>query len=117
MSLETDLAALIASRCPRVFADVAPLDTATPYVTWQQVGGSAINFTDDLVPTTRNARVQITVWDESRLAANALMLQLEADLIVSAAFQARAESAGMAANDGDTDLRGFMQDFSIWAPR
>lgn len=117
MSLETALYTVLTSQCPRVFPDVAPLTTARPYITWQQVGGEALVFTDDTVPDARNANIQINVWADTRLAATTLALQVEAALIVASTLQARATGALIAAHDEDTDLRGCLQDFSIWAPR
>lgn len=117
MSLETDLVALLLTQCARVFPDVAPLSTARPYITWQQVGGDAPTFVDNTLPSTRNALIQVNVWSTTRAEATALMLQVEAALIASTALQARPNSALIAAHDEDTDLRGCMQDFSIWAPR
>jgi len=117
MSLETDLVELLQAQCPRVFPDVAPLSTTRPYITWQQVGGDALAFVDNTVPNTRNASIQVNVWSATRMQSTALMLQVEAALIGSTALQARPSSALIATHDEDTDLRGCMQDFSIWAPR
>lgn len=117
MSLETDLYALLSAQCPRVFPDVAPFDTACPYITWQQIGGEALTYVDDTVPNQRNAYVQINVWDTTRLSATALALQVEAALIQATAFEARPQSALQSAHDDDTDRRGCLQDFSIWAAR
>ena len=117
MSLETDLVAVLQAVCPRVFPDVAPLATPRPYITWQQVGGDPVNYVDNTVPDKRNALMQINCWATTRLEANALALQAEALLIVSTALQARAQSALVAAHEEDTDLRGAMQDFTIWGAR
>lgn len=117
MSLESDLQALLLAQCPRVFPDVAPFATVTPYVTWQQVGGDPLSFTEDTVPNKRNASIQINVWSDTRLQANALMLQIEAALITCATLQARPSGALIAAHDDDTDRRGCLQEFSIWAAR
>jgi hypothetical protein len=117
MSLETDLYAVLSTVCPRVFPDVAPATTATPYITWQQIGGTAFNYVEGTLPDTRNARIQINVWDKSRMASNAMIQQVEQALCAAPAFQCRVESAHLATIDDDTDLRGAMQDFSVWADR
>lgn len=117
MSLESDLYTVLSAQCPRVFPDAAPATTATPYVTWQQIGGDVVSYTEGTLADRRNARVQINVWDKSRLSATALMLQIEAAICAASQFQARPDSAHVAAMDDDTDLRGCMQDFSIWAIR
>lgn len=116
MSLETDLSALLLTVCPRVFPDVAPSDAALPFITWQQVGGDVIRPLSGL-PDKRNAMVQINCWSDRRAVANELALSVEAALVASVVFVARPVSALVATNDDDTDLRGAMQDFSIWAAR
>lgn len=117
MSLETELKTALETICPRVFPDVAPFSTARPYITWQQIGGEAPAYVDNTVPDRRNAYVQINVWDTTRASSTALALQIEAALIVHPVLQARAQSALQATMDEDTDLRGCMQDFTIWAMR
>lgn len=117
MSLESDLYTVLNAQCARVFPDVAPFDTECPYITWQQIGGEALAYVEDTVPNERNAYVQINVWDTTRIGATALALQIEAALIQSTAFQARPQSALQAAHDDDTDRRGCLQDFTIWAAR
>ena len=117
MSLESDLKTALEVLCPRVFPDVAPMGTTRPYITWQQIGGEAPAYVDNTVPDRRNAYVQINVWDTTRAASNALALQIEEALITHATLQARAQSALQATMDEDTDLRGCMQDFTIWALR
>lgn len=116
MSLESDLVSLLQTICPRVFPDVAPENTVRPFITWQQVGGDVIRPMSGL-PDKRNAMVQINCWSDRRSAANELALAVEAALIGAAVFVARPVSALVATNDDDTDLRGAMQDFSIWAAR
>lgn len=115
MSLESDLYAVVSAICPRVYPDVADYGTHRPYVTWQQVGGDVVNHVDDVVPDYRNALVQINVWSNTRLEANAIMQQIEAAMITATQFQARPSGALIATED--EDIRGAMQDFSIWAPR
>lgn len=116
MSLESDLVTLLKTLCPRVFPDVAPTDTQRPYITWQQIGGDVITQINGL-PDKRNAMVQINCWAERRADANALALAVEAALVAATVFVARPVSALVADHDEDTDLRGAMQDFSIWAAR
>lgn len=117
MSLETDLYTVLSTVCPRVYPDNAPVTTQTPYITWQQIGGDAFNYVEGTLPNRRNARIQVNVWDKSRLSSTALMLQVESALCAANQFQAGVESAHLATFDEDTDLRGCMQDFSIWALR
>jgi len=117
MSLETDLYTVLSGLCPRVYPDAAPASTATPYITWQQIGGDAFTYVEGSLPDRRNARIQINVWDKSRIASTTLMLQVEQAICAATQFQGRVDSAHLATFDDDTDLRGCMQDFSIWALR
>lgn len=117
MSLESDLYAVLQTICPRVYPDVAPAGTARPYIVWQQIGGEAVSYTDNEVPSLRNAYVQVSAWAESRLQASLMAQQIEAALIASPTLAARPQSAMQAAYSEDTELRGAMQDFTIWADR
>jgi hypothetical protein len=117
MTLEEKLHAALFTLCPRTFTDFAPFDTTRPYVTYQQIGGDAVAFQDGAVASKENALVQINVWSDTRKEAKALILQIEAALSQSNAFQACAQ--GAAFNDFDVDMRryGSLQTFSVWADR
>lgn len=117
MSLESDLVAALTAMCPRVFPDFAPVGTAMPYVTWQQIGGEPLTCLDGSLPDKRNAEVQVNVWALSRLEANTLLLQIEAALCASTAFAATPSSALRSSFTEDEGRRGAEQDFSIWATR
>jgi len=97
----------------RVFPDVAPLDTVRPYITYQQVGGVAINFVDAGVPDKRRSRFQVNVWGDSRTEVSLLAGQVEDALRVIAALQTTVESSPIASFESDTKLRGSVQDFSF----
>lgn len=99
----------------RVFPDVAPGETARPYITFQAVGGQAVNFTDRTAPSKQNARMQINVWADSRLAASELGAQVEGALRAASTMQTEVIGARVATYDEETQLRGTRQDFSIWA--
>lgn len=98
----------------RVYPDVAPDQTAPPYITYQQVGGDAINYASGEVPDKQNARVQVSVWATSRMEASALGAQAETALRLVAALQTTVLGARRARHDPETNLRGTMQDFSFW---
>ena len=61
MSVETDLHALLAGQCPRVFPDDAAFSTPLPLVTYQQIGGEAVAHTDNTLPGVKNGYFQINV--------------------------------------------------------
>lgn len=76
-----------------------------------------MTYVEGALPDKRAALVQINVWHDRRLEANALALQIEAALIASPAFQAQARGAFSATVDDANQSRGTMQDFEIWAAR
>jgi hypothetical protein len=117
MTVETDLVTLLKTFCERVSPGFADVNTPLPYVTFQQIGGIAPTFVDNTVPSKENAEIQIDVWADSAAVAKALIKQIEAALITSAAVQARPVSA--AASDYDADMKRYCsrQDFSIWGDR
>lgn len=119
MSIETTLRAVIEQQCPRVFPDIAPFETAKPYVTWQQIGGDAPVYVEGAVMGQRHALMQIDVHADTRLEASQLMLGIEQALVESTALQAEPQGAMRADGDGEGLERIYTasQDFSIWAPR
>ena len=117
MSLESDLYAALAAICPRVFPDVAPSGTVSPWVTWQQVGGQAPSYLGREVPDIRNATIQVSVWAPSRLEANTIAAQIESALTVSTAFNAKPFDALYSTYEDDTRLYGAAQRYSIWDSR
>jgi hypothetical protein len=117
MTLEEKLTALLRTICPRSYCDFAPTDTLRPYVTYQQIGGEALTFMDNAVPSKENAEIQVNVWSDSRLEAKSLIKQIEAALIQTIDMQARPVSASRADFDADMKWYGASQDFTIWADR
>jgi hypothetical protein len=105
------LKALVANR---VYRDLAPQTvTALPRITFQQVGGQAINFLAG-VPSKKNAVFQINVWAATRDAAAALSRQVEDAMRGAATVQVSVNAAPVAVWEPDTELYGTRQDFSIW---
>jgi len=118
MTVEADifvtLKGLVANRC---FPDLALLSTERPYITFVQVGGEAINYTDTSIADRKHGRFQINVWGDTRASVSALMLQVESAMVLSNAFQARPVSAPSSDYDHDMLMYGSMQDFSVWSTR
>jgi hypothetical protein len=115
MSFESQLFSVLQAACPRVFPDVAPLGTATPYVTWQALGGENLRFVDNTAPDKRNVLLQVNAWSKTRAEATALIRQIEDALCASALFTAIPE--GEALSLFEDPLRGCVQRFSIYASR
>lgn len=118
MTLEAKLFALLTALVSgRIFPDVAPFDTQRPYIIWQQIGGQAVTFLENTVPSKRNANVQISAWADTRAQANDLSLDIEATLTLATTLQARPLSAHVSEHEPDLMRYGARQDFSIWADR
>lgn len=98
----------------RVYPDVAPELATRPYITYQQVGGDAVNFLESTIPSKANARVQVTVWGDTRAQVAALAKQVEDAIRTTIALQATVLGAPVAIYEPDTKLRGTRQDFSVW---
>jgi hypothetical protein len=96
----------------RVFPDGGLIPPARPYITYQQVGGTAANFLEATPVGLRNARVQINVWADTRIQSRTLSEQVEAALMQS--LRAFVLGAVAAEHVPDIKLYGFRQDFSIW---
>lgn len=115
MSLESNIYdALKGLVSNRVYPDLAPYGAALPHITYQQLGGRAINFLESGVPGKRNARVQINVWATTRSAAATLSRQVEETLITNATLKAYVLSASFSRFDLEVQQYGTNQDFSIW---
>lgn len=118
MTVETDLYAAVQARTSgRVYPDLAPAGVAAPYIVYQQVGGEVANLINQAISSRKNGRFQFAVWGATRSAVSAIALQIEADLILSNAFQARPIGAPVADYDKETGLYGSRQDFSVWSDR
>ena len=108
------LAPLVANRC---YPDFAPLSTVRPYITYVQIGGEALSYTDNTLPDGKHGRFQINAWGDTRSSVSALMLQVEAIMIQATAFQARPVSAPSNDYDHDMLVYGSMQDFNVFSTR
>ena len=117
MSLETQLFTLLQAVCPRTYPDFAPVTTARPYLTYQQIGGESVNMLDRMVPNKRNANIQVNVWSDTRAEASALIQSVEDALRMATIFQAEPLSAPRADFDADVPVYAAIQDFTIWADR
>jgi len=116
MSLQSSFVAVLQSVCPRVFPDVAPFDTQRPYITWQQVGGDEPSYTENALPNTENALIQVNIWSDTRLEAINTAKAAKAALTLTNTLQARATGAFVATCDEDLKRYGTRQDFTVWAP-
>lgn len=118
MTVEADIfTALRTLVSDRVFPDMAPLTTAQPYITYSQVGGEALSYLENAVPSKQNGRFQVNVWGATRASVSAVMLLVESALVTATAFQARPIGAPATGYDHDVLIYTSLQDFSIWSSR
>lgn len=115
MSVESNLfdalKGLVSNRC---YPDVAPSNTVRPFITFQQVGGTAANFLETAVVGLRNARFQVTCWADTRVAAAALARSAEDAMVTSTALRAYVLGAMVADYEEETHLFGTRQDFTVF---
>lgn len=118
MSMETDLTTLLHTKCARVAPDVAKEGTARPYVTWQELGGRGTRNLDGTASDKRHTFLQITVWDETREGALALIRSIEDAMCASASFTASPQGEPLSLfEDGEPNLYGSVQRFGIYSLR
>lgn len=96
----------------RVFPSVAPPGTPTPYIAYQRVGGEG-SATLDGLSTTRNARMQIAVWSDTRELSTALMDQAMAALCESD-IKGTPIGEPVDVYEETTKRHGSRLDISIW---
>lgn len=115
MTPESHIDGVLAALLPgRVFPDVAPQNTATPFITYQTVGGDPINFLTGEAPGKANTRIQVNVWAAARLEASELGAQVEASVRAAAHLQPEVMTGRVATYDEQTGYRGTMQDFHLF---
>lgn len=117
MTLEAILTALLKQACDQTYPDFAPPGTKLPYITYQQIYGDVLRYMGKEVPNKENAVMQINVWSASRKEAKAMILQIEAKLILANQFQASPVAAAVSDFEADVPAYCSRQDFSIWADR
>jgi len=98
----------------RVFPDVAPEKTETPYITYQAVGGAPVNFLSGDQPDKQPVRMQVNCWASTRIEASELGAQVEQAMRAAIALQVEVDSSRVATFDETTNYRGTMQDFQIF---
>lgn len=98
----------------RVYPDVAPLDTDTPYITYQVAGGEPINFLSGDRPDKQFVRMQVNVWSNHRAEAAKIGMLVEDALRSATALQVEVVSGRTSTYDEETDSRGTMQDFMLF---
>jgi hypothetical protein len=115
--MEAALFALLKTQCDRVFPDIAPEETALPYVTFQGIGGVSMRNMDNTTGNKRNTLMQISVWSASRIASLDMVRSIEDALCASTNFIAVPQGEPLSMYEEDPEIYGCLQRFSIWANR
>lgn len=111
MSLETDIkAALSALAGGQVYPDEAPPEVVAPYIVWNEVVSTPENTLD--APSAWHTRLQVDVFAVTRLAADALAVQVM-DALTVAPVKAIVVSQQRFTEDV-VGLKRTVVDFSIW---
>lgn len=110
----TTLKGLVANRC---FPDFAPIGTARPFITFEQVGGQALAYIDGALPDKKHGRFEIGVYADTRYAAAALALQVEAAMAAATVFQASAITAPVSDYAPEPKIYASTQTFSVFSDR
>lgn len=117
MSMESELDALLKTKCPRVYPDVAPSGALKPFVTWQGIGGESLGFMDNTAADKRKTLMQVSVFSTTRLQSLTLIRDIETALRGNATFVARPQGEPMSTHEQDTQLFGCVQRFEITSVR
>ena len=95
-----------------VYFDSADIGTAPPFIVINEIGGQNINFLDGTAPSKRHIQFEVNVFAKSRLEANTIARQVEAQL--RSQLKAYVESEATTGYDEPTNFSGTRQEFSAW---
>lgn len=100
------------------YPDSAPMDAALPYCTYQIIDGKSLVFMDKTTPDKKHAYIQLNVYAKSALEASNLIAQVEKTMLATKDFNATPATGARSiiSDDPEAEIRGRMQDFSIWYP-
>lgn len=113
MSYENMLSDLIGPLLGQRFYPDVPPDTPTyPCGVYQQVGGQGLWFSERAAPSHKHARVQITIWADTRQEANQLIRHIEN--LTCTLPSAETFGAAVCAHEESTKKFRARQDFGLW---
>lgn len=94
---------------PRIFADLAPIDTPTPYITFGRVGSEPTYTIHSSLAATR-VTITVSSWSKHRIEAEQV-----GDAVVAAMLLAGCLSTERRASyDTETDEFASSIDFDVW---
>jgi len=112
VSFESDLKTVLAAVTSRVYPDFAPVTTARPYCTYQQIGGDVLNVIENVPTGVKFAEMQINVWSNTRAEAVQIANAIEVAMRAATTFFAQPMAAFVADFDPDVPVFGTHQSFS-----
>ena len=116
MSYEPQLTALLAPLLAgQFYPDVPPDNPKYPCAVYQQVGGRSLWFGEGAMPDHKHARVQITLWADTRAQVNTLMRRIEDSICTG---MPKSEPLGAAVSGYADAIKKYTarQDFGLWYP-
>ncbi|MET4597373.1 MULTISPECIES: DUF3168 domain-containing protein [Stenotrophomonas] len=114
MSYEPKLQQLLGGMLQgRLYPDVPPDRVTYPCAVYQQVGGQALWFNEGSIPDQKHARVQLTVWADTRAQANTLIRDIE-DQVCAGLPKSESFGAAIAVHEPALRKYGARLDFGLW---
>lgn len=101
----------------RCFPDFAPLGTARPFITFEQVGGDALYFIDGALPDKKHGRFEIGVYADTRAECASIALAVEAAMAAATSFQSTAIHAPISDYASEVKIYSSTQNFSVFSTR
>ena len=118
MTIESDIYSTLKDLVGnRVFPDFAPLGTVRPFICYEQAGGDALHYIDGTLPDKKNGRFEVGVYADTRAAAAALALQVEAAMAAATVFQSTALHAPISDYAPEVKIYSSTQNFSVFSTR
>ncbi|WMJ71310.1 DUF3168 domain-containing protein [Stenotrophomonas sp. 24(2023)] len=116
MSYEVQLQQLLGPLLQgRLYPDTPPEPVIYPCAVYRQAGGQALWFNEGSTPEQKHARVQLTVWADSREQANTLVRRIE-DQVCAGLPKAESFGAAVAVHEPAIRKYGARLDIGLWYP-
>lgn len=116
MSYEAQLMQLVAPILNGQFFPDVPRDPVVfPCGVYQQVGGQALWFSEGAMPSHKHARVQITVWSDTRAETMRLIRVIEG-AICAGIPHSEPYGAAVATYENAIKKYGARLDIGLWYP-
>lgn len=91
----------------------SPTGRILDFVVWHKSGGQDTEFVDQTMPTKRHARIQLTVFSPSSIAAERALTAAR-DALLNSGYTVGVYGSPVGTYDTARKLQGEFQQFSIW---